>query len=89
MKAIITIFGKDKVGIIASVATLLAKHNVNILDITQTVMREYFTMTMLVDLSGSKTEFIVLQDELSKKGQELKMDIRIQREDIFEKMYEI
>ncbi|NLJ58698.1 MAG: ACT domain-containing protein [Tissierellia bacterium] len=89
MKAIITIFGKDKVGIIASVSALLAKNNVNILDITQTVMREYFTMTMLVDLAGLEREFIMLQDELTKKGQELQMDIRIQREDIFEKMYEI
>jgi ACT domain-containing protein len=89
MKAIITILGKDKVGIISSVSTLLANHKVNILDITQTVMKEYFTMTMLVDLERLDTEFIVLQEELSNRGQEIQMDIRIQREDIFEKMYGI
>lgn len=89
MKAIITIIGKDKVGIIAAVSTLLANHKVNILDITQTVMREYFTMTMLVDLDKLDTEFIVLQEELSNKGREIQLDIRIQRQDIFEKMYEI
>ncbi|MDF2676015.1 MAG: hypothetical protein K0Q97_305 [Bacillota bacterium] len=89
MKAIITILGKDKVGIIASVSTSLAKQNVNILDITQTVMKEYFTMTMLVDLEKLETEFIVLQEELTNIGRELQMDIRIQREDIFVKMYEI
>ncbi|MDD2494455.1 MAG: ACT domain-containing protein [Tissierellia bacterium] len=89
MKAIITILGKDKVGIIASVSTLLANHNVNILDITQTVMKEYFTMTMLVDLDRLDTEFITLQEELTNRGHAIQMDIKIQREDIFEKMYGI
>lgn len=72
MKAIITIFGKDKVGIIASISALLANNNVNILDITQTVMREYFTMTMLIELDGLNTEFIVLQEQLSKKDVKFK-----------------
>lgn len=89
MKAILTILGKDKVGIIASVSTLLATHYVNILDITQTVMRDYFTMTMLVDLDKLDTDFIVLQEKLTNRGHEIQMDIRIQREDIFEKMYGI
>ncbi len=89
MKAILTIIGKDKVGIISTISTLLANRNVNILDINQTVMKEYFTMIMLVDLDNLDTEFSNLQDELVKKGQEILMDIKIQREDIFDKMYEI
>ncbi|MBP1925537.1 ACT domain-containing protein [Sedimentibacter acidaminivorans] len=89
MKAILTIIGKDKVGIISTISTLLANRNVNILDINQTVMKEYFTMIMLVDLDKLDTEFSNLQDELVKKGQEILMDIKIQREDIFDKMYEI
>lgn len=89
MKAILTIIGKDKVGIISTVSTLLANRNVNILDINQTVMREYFTMIMLVDLEMMNTQFSNLQNELIKKGTEIQMDIKIQREDIFDKMYEI
>ncbi len=89
MKAILTIIGKDKVGIISTISTLLANRNVNILDINQTVMKEYFTMIMLVDLDKLDTEFSNLQNELVKKGKEIHMDIKIQREDIFDKMYEI
>lgn len=89
MKGIITIIGKDKVGIIAGVSTLLSVNNVNILDINQTVMREYFTMIMLVELDKMKTDFAKLQHQLENKAKELCMDIKIQREDIFEKMYEI
>lgn len=89
MKGIITIIGRDKVGIIAHVSTLLCNNNVNILDINQTVMREYFTMIMLVDLENMNTNFVDLQHELIMKGKEISMDIRIQREDIFDKMYEI
>lgn len=89
MKGIITIIGKDRVGIIAQVATLLANNNVNILDINQTVMREYFTMIMLVDLEDMKTDFVNLQQDLNEKAKEISMEIKIQREDIFDKMYEI
>lgn len=89
MKAILTIIGNDKVGIISSVSTLLANRNVNILDINQTVMREYFTMIMLVDLEDMNIKFSNLQDELTQEGVEIKMEIKIQREDIFDKMYEI
>jgi ACT domain-containing protein len=89
MKAILTIIGKDKVGIISTVSTLLANRNVNILDINQTVMREYFTMIMLVDLEKLEIEFSNLQEELVEKGKEINMEIKVQREDIFDKMYEI
>lgn len=89
MKGIITIIGKDKIGIIANVATLLSGNSVNILDINQTVMRGYFTMIMLVDLDKMRTDFADLQRQLENKARELHMDIKIQREDIFDKMYEI
>lgn len=89
MKAILTIIGRDKVGIIASVSSLLAKRNVNILDVNQTVMKEYFTMIMLVDLEKMNTDFSDLQEELTRKGNEIQMDIKIQHEEIFSKMYEI
>lgn len=89
MKGIITIIGKDKVGIIAGISALLSDNNVNILDINQTVMREYFTMIMLVDLDNMKTEFSNLQKQLDNKAEESEMSIKIQREDIFNKIYEI
>ncbi|WMJ76375.1 MULTISPECIES: ACT domain-containing protein [unclassified Sedimentibacter] len=89
MKGIITIIGKDKTGIIAGISTLLSNCSINILDINQTVMREYFTMIMLVDLDKMNIGFADLQQHLNKKGDELCMNIRIQREDIFDKMYEI
>ena len=68
MKAIVTVLGKDQVGIIAAVCTLLADNNVNVLDISQTILREFFTMTMLVDLSGSKLPFTVLSTLLENEG---------------------
>lgn len=89
MKGIISIIGKDRVGIIAKVSNLLAKNNVNILDINQTVMREYFTMIMLVDLENMIADFVGLKDELDKIAMEINMNIKIQREDIFDKMYEV
>lgn len=89
MRAIITVIGKDKAGIIAEICTLLAKSNINILDISQTVMEGFFTMTMLVDLSGSTKEFSVLSDSLKAKGEEMCLNIRIQREDIFDLMHKV
>ena len=72
MKAIITVVGKDQVGIIAAVCTILASNNVNVLDISQTILREFFTMTMLVDVSACKLPFTVfctlLENEGSKRG---------------------
>lgn len=89
MKAIVTVIGTDRVGIIAAVSTILADHNVNILDIRQTVMDQYFTMIMLVDLSLSKTSFADLSNRLNQKGEELGLSIRIQQEDIFKAMHHI
>lgn len=89
MRAIVTVIGKDTVGIIAGVCSLLAQNGVNVLDISQTVMREYFTMIMLVDTAGCKVDFAGLADILKKDGVENGLDIRIQREDIFEAMHRI
>ena len=89
MKAIVTVLGKDQVGIIAAVCTLLADNNVNVLDISQTILREFFTMTMLVDLSGSKLPFPVLSTLLENEGAKRGLAIKIQREDIFNAMHKI
>lgn len=89
MKAVITVLGRDKVGIIAGICTKLAELNINVLDINQTIMQNMFTMTMLVDTSGSKEEFSKLVDELKCEGERLNVNIRIQREDIFDAMYRI
>jgi len=89
MHAIVTVIGKDRVGIIAEVCTTLASYKVNILDIRQTVLREYFTMMMLVDVSGSSVSFDDLGEALEDAGKKGGLDIRIQREDIFNAMHNI
>lgn len=89
MRAIVTVVGKDRVGIIASVCALLASSGINILDISQTVLQDYFTMVMLVDLSGSSKSFSELSDYLKEEGEKANLVIRIQREDIFEAMHRI
>ena len=89
MKAIVTVTGKDKTGIIAGVTAQLAEHDVNVLDISQTVLQDYFAMIMLVDLSGSKTPFSELSDTLSAEGKKMSMDARIMREEIFDAMHRV
>ena len=89
MRAIVTVIGRDRVGIIADVCTLLAGHKVNILDISQTILQEYFTMIMLVDLTGCGTSFAELSKLLADEGKKDLIDIRIQREEIFNIMYTI
>lgn len=89
MRAIITVTGKDRPGIIAGVCALLAESNINILDISQTVMQDFFTMTMLVDLKECEKAFSQVSDSLDKKGEEMNLVIRIQREDIFDRMHKI
>ena len=89
MNAIVTVIGKDHVGITANVCALLAKYNINILDIAQTVLQEYFTMVMLVDTSSCETPIADLRDIMAKAGEEHALSIRIQREDIFDAMYHI
>ena len=89
MKAIVTVIGKDRVGITAAVCSLLAQHNINILDITQTVLQEFFTMVMLVDTAACEKSVGELADLLAQAGQERGLDIRVQREDIFDAMHRI
>ncbi len=89
MRSVVTIIGKDKVGIIANISGLLADKNVNILDINQTVMQEYFTMIMLVDISNLSISLVDLKNELEKIGKEMGLSVRLQREDIFNKMHEL
>ena len=89
MKAIVTVIGKDQVGIIASVCSLLSSHNINILDISQTVLQEYLTMVMLVDLSACDKPIVEVGRALEQAGKERGLSIRIQREDIFNAMHRI
>ena len=88
-KAIITVVGKDVVGIIAKTAAYLAKSNVNILDISQTVVQDYFNMMMIVDLSKTKKPFDAMVADLSKIGRDLGLEVRCQRSEIFEKMHRV
>lgn len=89
MRAVITVIGKDRVGIIAAVSNVLADSNVNILDISQTIMQDMFTMIMLTDVSGAAIEFDLLSEKLESKGRELGLYIKIQHEDIFNSMHRI
>ena len=89
MNAVLTVIGKDRVGIIAKVSNLLAAQNVNILDLSQTIMQGNFTMVMLVDVKDSKASFAELSALLSDLGKEMELTIRIQREEIFDMMHRI
>jgi len=89
MRAIVTVLGRDRVGITAAVCSLLARHNINILDITQTILQGNFTMVMLVDTSACERSIGELSDILSQAGEEERLTIRIQREDIFDAMHRI
>ncbi len=89
MKAIVTVIGEDRVGIIASVCADLAAFNVNVLDISQTVMQGYFTMMMVVDVSGATCPVAELAQKLDEKGKEMNLSIRLQREEIFKAMHRV
>lgn len=84
-KSIITVVGKDTVGITAKVCTYLAENNINILDISQTIVQGYFNMMMIVDMNEAKEEFREVSEELNKIGEEIGVTIRCQRSEIFEK----
>ena len=88
-RAIITVVCKDTVGIIAKVCTYLADNQINILDISQTIVQEYFNMMMIVDLTKSVKAFDVLSDELTKIGKDTGVQVKCQLEDIFDKMHRI
>lgn len=89
MKAIVTVMGNDKTGIIAKVSNVAADVNVNILEVTQTTMQGIFTMIMLVDIAKCSVEFGELATRLEKAGSEIGVEITIRHEDIFNSMHRI
>ena len=89
MKAVVTVIGKDNVGIIAEISTECAKHGVNIVDITQSVLRDYFAMIMLVEIENMNATLKDFQLALDTVGKEKGLDIRVMHEDIFNSMHRI
>ena len=89
MRAIVTVLGKDRVGIMSLVCALLAQHNVNILDISQTILDDIFSMTMLTTLDPEAADFNTVQEKLEAVGKDLGVQVIIQREDVFQYMYKI
>lgn len=88
-KSVITVVGKDTVGIIAKVCTYLANRKINILDISQTIVQGFFNMMMIVDTSSMDTDFTTLSDELDSLGDEIGVQIKCQKETIFDMMHRI
>ena len=88
-KCIVTVLGKYTVGIIAKVCTYLAENEINILDISQTIIQGYFNMMMIVDVTDLKKDFTAVCDEMEALGREIGVNIRCQREEIFEKMHRL
>ena len=88
-RTIITVVGKDTKGIIAKVCTYLADNNVNILDISQTIVQEYFNLMMIVDMAKMEKPFVQAADELTKLGESVGVQVKCQREEIFDVMHRI
>mgnify|MGYP003414399332 CR=1 FL=1 len=88
-KAVITVVGKDSVGIIAKVCTYLADNNVNILDISQTIVQDFFNMMMIVDANNASKQFGQLSDEMTELGEQIGVQIKMQSEDIFNIMHRL
>ena len=88
-KCIVTVLGKDTVGIVAKVCTYLAENEINILDISQTIIQGYFNMMVIADVTDLSKDFTVVCDEMEQLGQEIGVSIHCQREEIFEKMHRL
>ncbi|GEA15819.1 UPF0237 protein [Moorella sp. E308F] len=88
-RAIITVLGQDRVGILAGITAVLAAANVNILDISQTILQEFFTMIMVVDLKDSNLDFFDLQTQLKARGEELGVQVTMQQAEVFKFMHRI
>ncbi len=88
-RVVVTVVGQDKIGIIAGVAGVLAKYKVNILDISQTILQDFFTMIMIADISNASVSLQELQQVLKEQGQEIGVQIHAQHEDIFKYMHRI
>lgn len=89
MRAVVSVIGRDQVGIIARVSRVLAEHNVNILDISQTILENMFTMIMRVDLLDENAQVAALNQALAEAGKDIGLDIRLQRQDIFDAMHRV
>lgn len=89
MHAVVTVVGKDKTGIIAKISTFLAEKEINILDISQTILDKYFTMIMLVDLSAAKVKLADLAEQCKELGENIGMSIHVQHEDVFNTMHNV
>ncbi len=89
MRAVVTVVGKDKTGIIAKVSSYLAERGVNILDISQTILQDYFAMIMLVDIANSSTQLSELSEECKALGESIGMSIHVQHEEIFNAMHSV
>ena len=88
-RTIITVVGKDTVGIIAKVCTYLADNQINILDISQTIIQGFFNMMMIVDTSKMQIDYVTMIEEITRIGEDTGVQIKCQREDIFDKMHRI
>lgn len=89
MRAVITVIGKDNVGILAKVSNICAEYNANVTDVTQSVLQDMFAMIMMVDISEMNTDFVVLGDKLTELGKTLGLSIHTMHEDIFNSMHRI
>lgn len=89
MKCVISVLGKDRSGVVAAISTALADGGANIDDISQTILDDIFSMTMLVTLDTQRTDFNTMQEKLNTIGEEIGMQVTIQREDVFQFMYKI
>lgn len=89
MRAVLTVIGKDTVGILAKVSSICAEYNGNVIEVTQSVMQDMFAMIMMVDISNLNVEFTVLADRMTKLGTELGLSIHTMHENIFDAMHRI
>lgn len=89
MKAVVAVIGKDTVGILAKISAICAQDNVNVMDVTQTIMQDMFAMTMLIDISKCTEEYSVLADKLKKAGEEMNLQVHVMHEDIFNSMHHV
>lgn len=89
MKAVVTVIGKDTVGVIARISAVCSKLNINIEDVTQSIMQDLFCMIMLVDLSGCNVEQAVMRAEFDRAGEELHMQVNVTRQEVFDAMHHI
>ncbi|XOQ44191.1 MAG: UPF0237 protein [Clostridium sp.] len=89
MRAVITVIGKDMVGILARISSVCAKNDVNVLEVTQSILQDLFAMIMLVDIAKCKVPFSELSEQLSDAGKELNLTVHVMHEDIFNSMHRI